>query len=191
MVACVDGRGYLNVGLTGTDGKRKHINVHRLVALTHVDNPENHPVVHHVDNNKFNNSVSNLQWCSHAENLRQRKPFSRGRAVAYPGDLEGEQWSKVSRGLYVSTKGRVKKGSRLWLSAAVDQPYAYIKICGKNHPLHRLVAEAFLGPRPSPIHVVNHIDGNKRNNTLDNLEFVTPSENQEHAVRLRRMNKNV
>lgn len=48
--------------------------------------------------------------------------------------------------------------------------------------IHRLVAEAFL-PKDNERNVVNHKDGNKHNNTVENLEWVTCSENSKHAVR--------
>ena len=55
----------------------------------------------------------------------------------------------------------------------------------KNHTVtvHRLVAKAFIS-NPHNLPEVNHIDGNKQNNSIFNLEWVTSSENQLHAFRL-------
>lgn len=42
--------------------------MHRLVALAFIPNPYNHPIVHHIDENKANNVTSNLLWCTHQQN---------------------------------------------------------------------------------------------------------------------------
>ena len=59
--------GYMSVGLSNV-GKTKSHSVHRLVALTFLDNPENKPQVNHKDKNRSNNNINNLEWCSALEN---------------------------------------------------------------------------------------------------------------------------
>ena len=56
-------KGYLNIDL-----QPKSIQIHRLVAIAFIDNPQNKPQVDHIDNNKINNKVLNLRWCSQSEN---------------------------------------------------------------------------------------------------------------------------
>ena len=58
--------------------------------------------------------------------------------------------------------------------------YRELILNGKNHRVHRLVAEMFI-PNPNNLPCVNHIDGNKLNNSVDNLEWVTLEENQRRA----------
>jgi uncharacterized HNH endonuclease L245 len=52
----------------------------------------------------------------------------------------------------------------------------------KNHSIHRIVAESFI-PNPNNLPYVNHIDGNKRHNYVDNLEWCSAKENVAHAIR--------
>ena len=61
-------KGYLRVDLYGTDGKRRHYKVHRLVAEAFLANLFNKPQVNHKDGNKHNNSVTNLEWVTDEEN---------------------------------------------------------------------------------------------------------------------------
>lgn len=63
-----DSWGYLIVGLYKS--KRKNFRVHRLVAETFISNPENKPQVNHIDGNKQNNIVSNLEWVTQNENMK-------------------------------------------------------------------------------------------------------------------------
>lgn len=63
--------GYLYVGTGGKNGKRYR--VHRLVALTFIENPDNKPIVNHIDGDKHNNDVTNLEWVTSSENTRHAK----------------------------------------------------------------------------------------------------------------------
>ncbi len=61
--------GYLTVGLgRRLDGTRRTKTVHKLVALAFLPNPNNYPEINHIDENKDNNCVWNLEWCSHKYN---------------------------------------------------------------------------------------------------------------------------
>ena len=56
-------RGYKMVTLS-KHGKQKHFQVHRLVAIAYLENPENLPCINHKDENKTNNRAENLEWCT-------------------------------------------------------------------------------------------------------------------------------
>lgn len=60
--------GYLCVALC-KDGKPKTVSIHRLVAIAYLSNENNLSDVNHKDENKTNNAVSNLEWCSHKDNI--------------------------------------------------------------------------------------------------------------------------
>jgi hypothetical protein len=98
----------------------------------------------------------------------------------------------------VSNYGQVR---RLWYrngtcSRKLDPPelmkpgyrtscrYPYVALASIEGPtkfnIHALVAAAFLGPPPSPDHLVAHLDGNGSNPVLANLGYVTRSENEQH-----------
>lgn len=60
--------GYLAVQIW-KKGKNKKFLVHRLVATAFIPNPDNLPQVNHKDENKANNNVDNLEWCTHQYNM--------------------------------------------------------------------------------------------------------------------------
>jgi 5-methylcytosine-specific restriction endonuclease McrA len=110
-------------------------------------------------------------------------------------DLKDEKWQDIvgyENRYQVSTQGRFRaifNGWRLktpYLNARLG--YFVIQLTdkqGKEKHLycHRLIAQAFI-PNPLNLEVVNHIDGNKTNNQLENLEWNSFSQNAVHAVKV-------
>lgn len=63
----INEKGYEKIILTSRQ-KTKMLSIHRLVALAFIPNPENKPQVNHIDCDKLNNSVENLEWVTNQEN---------------------------------------------------------------------------------------------------------------------------
>ena len=73
--------GYMNVELR-MNNKKRRTSVHRLVAEAFIDNPLNLPQINHKDENKANNHVSNLEWCTAQYNIRYNDGVKRRRNTA-------------------------------------------------------------------------------------------------------------
>ena len=72
MRSAVGNTGYLRTALEEPNSThRKNESIHRLVAQTFIPNPDNLPVVMHLDNDKLNNHVSNLKWGTQSDNVQQ------------------------------------------------------------------------------------------------------------------------
>jgi hypothetical protein len=97
------------------------------------------------------------------------------------GDLY-EVWARhPDYPLYeVSNWGRVysHKRGKLLKPWANGKEYLFLGISGRNRPVHQLVLEAFVGPRPSGMEGC-HFDGHSRNNRLMNLRWDTPEANRQ------------
>lgn len=80
-----NGRGYLHVNIP-INGKQATKKVHRLVAQTFINNPDNLPQVNHKDCNKKNNNAKNLEWCTASYNQKYRKKhgISQTEAAGHP-----------------------------------------------------------------------------------------------------------
>lgn len=97
------------------------------------------------------------------------------------------QWKAITRyGTYeVSSSGLVRniKTGRILRYYQMKNGYMTVMLCSgdgkKRFLVHRLVATSFI-PNPSCLPQVNHKDGVKTNNSVDNLEWCTGSENQQH-----------
>jgi hypothetical protein len=126
----------------------------------------------HVDGDKKNNSASNLRWILTQEFLQLKY---------------GYEWKEISGydKYYISSNGQV------WssylddiISQRVHVGYPSVNIGYPNQKfihIHRLVAIMFLN-NDSNLPIVNHKNGNKLNNNVSNLEWVTSLENNLHSI---------
>lgn len=248
--------GYYHVCLTNETIK-KIFKIHRLVALSFINNPENKPEVNHEDKNKLNNNVNNLSWMTRKENNQHKttnliyksnknKPIyristnniilERYNSIEHAGNwayvnnytktahngrnsigncvnnltktaygfkweficnnIVDEEWKEINfselckdkiinKKYYVSNLGRYKNsyGNIMENYKVNDNGYIRVNINNKTFLLHRLIAYTFL-PNIKNKNQVNHKDGNKLNNNIENLEFVTNQENQIHKYKL-------
>lgn len=69
ILSCsINSQGYVNTQIRQLSGHFKTFKVHRLVATLFIDNVDNKPQVNHIDGNKQNNRIDNLEWCTNGEN---------------------------------------------------------------------------------------------------------------------------
>ena len=258
--------GYYSIALIDNDGKRRGMLLHRIVALTYLDNPDNKQTVNHIDGNKTNNKIGNLEWATNSEqnihkNLNvDKKEFStvssrpvqlydvntnetlntfktavlackwiydnnlqifqiyksfndakstikarmcrtlrnnlsngilyeKYRIKYIEEEIQNERWELIPpeiidgiKNTFVSTMGRVKNyRGRITRGFIHTNGYTKCVLSTKCHSIHRLVALVFI-PNPENKIQVNHKDGNKQNNCIDNLEWNTASENCIHRT---------
>lgn len=100
--------------------------------------------------------------------------------------LTNEKWKRHKSGFYISTHGRIIGIKGKIINPQIRDGYKYIKLGskGKSVALHRIVYLSFSGSKYIPkSKVINHINGIKLDNMVENLECVTRSENGLHAYR--------
>jgi hypothetical protein len=227
--------GYLNINF-----KKKIHSVHRLVAMTFIPNPQNKPYVNHIDSDKTNNKLENLEWVTQKENCaahgkeisHPRKVIQKdkdgkilntydslieaGKAIGFSPsaiskavlkinssaggfiwDYEDKHTEEIdiSKGkpIYDNPKYCIFKDGTVYntVRGAKVKPiqnasgYCYVTISNnktkKNHYVHRIVADHFIANKDKEKTQVNHKNKIRNDNKLENLEWVTPSENLIHA----------
>ena len=228
-------------------GKKKSTNkyVHRLVAEAFILNPNNYPTVNHIDFDKKNNKIENLEWATQSQQMLHNRKKTNKKTITnsmrkvwqmsldkktkiklynscleaakvtgcdhstiikvckgtsnscggfkwkYDQDfdekIKGEIWKDSEKyNTEISNKGRIKlPNGRISYGNETAEGYLNIGITvetPKTYFLHRLVAELFID-NPNNLPTVNHIDKNKKNNAVENLEWATMSDQQNHLIK--------
>lgn len=106
--------GYLRCDIN-IEGKTKSYLVHRLVAEKFIPNPDDKPFVNHIDGNKHNNSIDNLEWCTRSENEKHAWKTGLKHDIATKGELHGmHKLSKKDveyiRANHIRNGGNIKTG---------------------------------------------------------------------------------
>lgn len=180
-------------------GAKTHT-IHRLVAEAFIPNPENKAQINHINGIRNDNRIENLEWVTPSENTKHSYDYLR-RNLKSRIDLsldskqinsviEGEVWESVVGyvGIYeVSNFGRVKSVNRpneIFLKIILEKGYQKVSLNknGKKFKasVHRLIAQSFI-PNPENKPQVNHINGIRNDNRIENLEWCTRSENIKHS----------
>ena len=174
--------------------------MNRLVATVHISaSPGLDFQVHHIDENPKNNNVTNLQWLSRADHIKETGPFRKTRqgrllnrsqnklikAKAKPHPLDELGWIdmgtfkekldaiEISR----SSNCRFKKSGKLCQTRLLSHGYVRIYLRKSSYLLHRLVAAAFVEGRTDERKVVDHKNRDRQDNKFSNLRWVTTTEN--------------
>lgn len=227
------------------NSKRKSYLAHRLVAMTFIENPNKLLYVNHINHDKYDNRVENLEWTNHSDNVKHSyqnkdrtllghiilqydsstnefiKEFASksdaakelklsshtitrlvetgdkkyGYYLVYKinpeykieKDFDLTDFVKVKNyeNYYIHRDGRIYSTNTKSLLKPRENTYLYVCLRNgdikKNIGVHRLVAQHFISnPKYKPY--VNHKDGDKYNNHVNNLEWTTESENNKHAI---------
>jgi len=98
-----DKGGYMYVGLW-EKGKRKRMQVHRLLALTFIPNPQNKSSIDHINRKRDDNRLENLRWVTNKENLQNQE--QKGWIYARPNGTFQVQWheGKKNKGKTFKTR---------------------------------------------------------------------------------------
>ena len=101
-------------------------------------------------------------------------------------NVEIEEWVLIDKDYEVSSEGRIRRilngRSKLLGGSLHNDGYIFVTIHGKQKPLHRYIAKAFI-PGGGVGKQVNHKNGNKQDNRASNLEWCSSKENIEHSYK--------
>lgn len=132
MLRLCERNGYCTIVLS-MKGKRKSLQVHRLVAEAFIPNTKNKPFINHIDENRKNNNVNNLEWCTQLENVKHSLHKKIGSMVNYVGK-SGEKYIRIKNNKYevsIYYKGkRYYVGTYKTLGEAINRRNYFMKVRG-------------------------------------------------------------
>ena len=173
------------------DGRKFVVLVHRLVAQAFLENPNNLPYVSHIDGDLNNNAVDNLEWSapkSKGQIVKLVKSKNQPQDIEVDNEDEpsDESWLPIfgyEDRYEVSDKGRVRSFVKITTDEGEEFAYRYLTLRttkssvqvtlssngkSRNASVANLVATAFI-PNPNSYKYVVHINGDKSDNTSENL----------------------
>jgi hypothetical protein len=246
--------GYKNICMVEDDDNKKYIAINRLVLIVFKGIDKNKKICNHIDGDKINNKLSNLEWTTQKENIKHanennlikipKKSILKydlndnfiaeynsvydavkelnitrhaiGKVLSGKNQTAGgfkwkykdEKYNKIDipkdakniknyPNYMVTKEGKIYSiPLKRYLQPVLnDNGYYYVTLCTgntkekKNCYVHTIVADTFI-PKINDKPLVNHIDGNKINNNVQNLEWVNNSENMKHAIKLKKSLQN-
>ena len=185
---CINGRRRVSLVI---DGNNERCHVDTLVANAYVENPNNLPIVVHLDGDISNNEASNLAWgeVEMVHVFDESAPEEWRDVVGYEGYYQISSQGRLrSLPIDIPTSNSKLRTRSMRIMKQNLNEYGYPEVLlhndgHKRFRVHRLVAEAFI-PNPNNLPVVDHIDARRNNNCVDNLRWVTQKENIQHAIEL-------
>lgn len=178
--------GYLNIKLTKKN-KPKYYYLHRLVALNFIENKENKPDVNHKNMIKDDNRISNLEWVTKSENSKHSSKHIKVKTNTHRkyniNKIDGEIWKTIKghEKYKISNYGRIisfNKKKPILLKYK-NTGYYNVSLNSCYYLVHRLVLLTFINNKDKEKNIVNHINGDKLDNRLVNLEWCTIKENSQ------------
>lgn len=126
-------KGYVAVSLSKNGKVKSHL-IHRLVAQAFIANPENKPIVNHLDENTSNNNVENLSWVTNEENLNYSRVHEKHRKIQPP--YEAQIIKLYTSGLAVNKIKKITGFKQLAITNTLKRAGIY-KTKGNQYENHR------------------------------------------------------
>ena len=184
--------GYLQTTVHSDDCKNKVYKSHRFIweSIKQQIIPDGYQI-HHVNNDKQDNSIENLELVTRQQNMIYKGNECKGMKCKSPQNVSIKcdvfYYHPIYTNFGANKDGQIfnKKTKRCSIGNLLSSGYfnitlQQIGLPKKHFYVHRFVYEIFNGPIPDGMQI-NHIDSNKQNNCINNLELMTRSENAKHA----------